>query len=93
LPSPRLQQGLCPDDPSAAVAGTLGVITHPDGGRQVTYDGLPLYVYAKDAKAGDTNGQGVGNIWFVVKPTDTSGMAAQPAPPAAKPGSSSSSGW
>ncbi len=67
--------------------GTFGVITRSDGGRQVTFNGIPLYLYAKDVKPGDTNGQGVGNIWFVVKTTDMAGAA-----PAQK-SSSSSSGW
>lgn len=49
--------------------GKLGVTTRTDGTRQVTYDGWPLYYFAKDAKAGDTNGQGVGSVWFVVPPT------------------------
>ena len=39
-----------------------------DGSLQVTYNGAPLYFYAKDAKTGDTLGQGAGNNWFVVKP-------------------------
>jgi hypothetical protein len=36
---------------------------------------MPLYYYAKDAKAGDTTGQGVGGKWFVASPT-----GAAPAP-------------
>ncbi|MFE9725433.1 hypothetical protein ACFYQ5_17990 [Streptomyces sp. NPDC005794] len=42
-----------------------------DGSEQVTYDGHPLYRFADDQKAGDTNGQGVdafGAKWFVVDP-------------------------
>jgi predicted lipoprotein with Yx(FWY)xxD motif len=46
----------------------LGTITRPDGSTQVTYRNLPLYYYAKDKAPGDTNGQGVGSVWFVVKP-------------------------
>lgn len=33
---------------------------------QVTYNGHPLYLYAGDSAAGQTNGQGVGGIWYVV---------------------------
>ena len=40
-----------------------------DGSAQVTYNGWPLYHYASDAAPGDTNGQGVANIWFVVDPS------------------------
>jgi predicted lipoprotein with Yx(FWY)xxD motif len=49
------------------VGGTLGVITRRDGSRQVTYNGMPLYYYAPDIAPGDTNGQGIGNVWFVVE--------------------------
>ncbi len=50
------------------VTGTLGVITRRDGTRQVTYNDMPLYRFAGDAKPGDANGQGVKGIWFVVHP-------------------------
>ncbi len=39
------------------VTGTLGTITRADNGAlQVTYDGLPLYFFGKDAAPGDANG-------------------------------------
>ena len=40
--------------------------TRDDGDEQVTVDGWPLYTYAGDAAAGDTNGQGVGGVWYIV---------------------------
>jgi len=54
-----------------AITGTLGVITRSDGSQQVTINGMPLYHYANDMAAGDTNGQGVGSVWFVVQPSGT----------------------
>ncbi|MGC4948848.1 hypothetical protein ACLQ2N_21940 [Streptomyces sp. DT224] len=42
-----------------------------DGAKQVTYNGHPLYRFADDQKAGETNGQDVdafGAKWFVVGP-------------------------
>lgn len=48
------------------IPGTLGAITRTDGTMQVTYDDMPLYYYVDDAEAGDTNGQGAGDVWFVV---------------------------
>jgi uncharacterized surface protein with fasciclin (FAS1) repeats len=56
--------------PSAAsgVAGKLATITRADGTLQVTYNGLPLYYFAKDVAAGDTNGQAVGTVWYVAAP-------------------------
>jgi predicted lipoprotein with Yx(FWY)xxD motif len=45
------------------VTGVLGVFTRPDGTRQVTYNGWPLYYFAGDKKPGDVNGDGVGNLW------------------------------
>ena len=46
----------------------LGTTERDDGTTQVTYDGWPLYLFASDAAPGDTNGQGVGDVWFVVGP-------------------------
>ncbi len=50
------------------VTGTIATIAAADGNKQVTYNGMPLYYYAADKAAGDTNGQGVGNVWFVAAP-------------------------
>ena len=49
-------------------AAMLGTITLPDGTSQVTYNGWPLYYFHEDTAAGDTNGQGVGGVWFLVTP-------------------------
>jgi predicted lipoprotein with Yx(FWY)xxD motif/plastocyanin len=48
------------------VSGTLATITRDDATKQVTYNGIPLYYFAKDTKAGDTLGQGVSGVWFLV---------------------------
>jgi predicted lipoprotein with Yx(FWY)xxD motif len=50
-------------------AAWLGMVDRPDGTKQVTYHGHPLYHYAKDTKPGDMTGQGVeafGAKWYVV---------------------------
>ncbi|MFE2601433.1 hypothetical protein ACFXCZ_33955 [Streptomyces sp. NPDC059396] len=39
-----------------------------DGAFQVTIGGWPVYLFSKDTKPGDTNGQGVGGTWFGVTP-------------------------
>ena len=44
----------------------LGVAMRENGSRQVTYNGWPLYYWFRDSKAGDTLGQWVGNVWFVL---------------------------
>lgn len=46
----------------------LGTLTRSDGSTQVTYNGWPLYYWANDVAAGDTTGQGVNGVWFVVDP-------------------------
>ena len=53
----------------AGVPGKLSTITRSNGSAQVTYDGMPLYYYAKDTQPGDTAGEGVLKTWFVVPPT------------------------
>jgi predicted lipoprotein with Yx(FWY)xxD motif len=52
-------------------AAMLGTSTRADGKSQLTYNGHPLYRYAGDAAAGDTNGQDLtafGGGWYVVSP-------------------------
>lgn len=46
----------------------FGEITRPDGKKQTTYKGFPLYYFFKDAKPGDTLGEGVNNVWYLVYP-------------------------
>jgi predicted lipoprotein with Yx(FWY)xxD motif len=57
------------------VTGELGVIDRDDGGRQVTYNGIPLYFWIRDVRPGDVDGQGVGDVWYVVSP-DTASLDA-----------------
>ncbi len=51
----------------SGVGGSLGTVARNDGQRQVTYDGKPLYYFAGDKAPGDTNGHGVGSVWFAAK--------------------------
>jgi predicted lipoprotein with Yx(FWY)xxD motif len=56
----------------SAMAADLGTITRPDGTKQVTYKGHPLYFFARDGDKGDAYGQGVrgfGADWYVLKPS------------------------
>jgi predicted lipoprotein with Yx(FWY)xxD motif len=46
----------------------VGTVVRTDGTRQVTIAGWPVYRFAGDSKSCDTNGQGVGGVWFVIKP-------------------------
>ena len=51
----------------SGVTGTLGVITRPDGTKQATYDGHPLYTYAGDSAPGQANGNDKnlsGGVWW-----------------------------
>ncbi len=50
------------------VTGTFATTKRTDGAMQVTYNGVPLYYYAADKKAGDVMGQGIGGVWFVAAP-------------------------
>jgi predicted lipoprotein with Yx(FWY)xxD motif len=47
-------------------ASKLGTTNRTDGTVQITYNGWPLYYYAKDKTAGDVVGQDVGGVWYVV---------------------------
>ena len=92
----------------SAKASDLGTITRSDGTKQVTYDGHPLYYFAGDSAARQTNGQGSDNFgakWWLVAPsgaqitgTDTAAAAAAPAPatssaPSTPASSNAGGGW
>ena len=44
----------------------LTTVERTDGSMQVKYGDWPLYYFANDAAAGDTNGQGLNEVWYVV---------------------------
>ncbi|AXG72141.1 secreted repeat-containing protein [Kordia sp. SMS9] len=46
----------------------FATITRADGELQTTYKGWPLHYFANDNEAGDTNGEDIGNVWYVAKP-------------------------
>lgn len=50
--------------PPGLQASSFGEITRPDGSKQITYNGWPLYQFIKDMKPGDTYGEGVKGVWF-----------------------------
>jgi predicted lipoprotein with Yx(FWY)xxD motif len=52
---------------STQLPGKLTVVVDANG-NQVEYNGHPLYTFASDSAPGQTNGEGVGNIWFVATP-------------------------
>ena len=49
--------------------GRLGVITRPNGVKQVTLKGYPLYLYIGDKAPGQVKGNGIGGAWHVIKIT------------------------
>jgi predicted lipoprotein with Yx(FWY)xxD motif len=61
------------------VTGELSVIDRTDGGRQVAYNGIPLYFWIHDIRPGDATGQGVGDVWFVLSPETTAAALTGPA--------------
>jgi predicted lipoprotein with Yx(FWY)xxD motif len=48
--------------------GDYTVITRKDGSKQWAKDGMPLYYWVKDTKAGDITGDGVNGTWELAKP-------------------------
>ena len=59
-------------DQIKAPAGTdpkdLGEYLRADGKKQTTFKNWPLYHFSGDKAPGDTNGQGVKGVWYVVNP-------------------------
>lgn len=50
------------------LTGEVGTITGTDGAPQLTLNGWPLYYFAGDEQPGDTTGQGVQDVWWVMTP-------------------------
>lgn len=48
------------------VMADLETLEREDGTMQVIANGWPLYYFASDESPGDTNGQGVNDIWWVL---------------------------
>jgi predicted lipoprotein with Yx(FWY)xxD motif len=46
----------------------LGLTTRTGGVKQVTYGGHPLYYFSGDKGPGQTNGEGVEGVWFLLGP-------------------------
>jgi predicted lipoprotein with Yx(FWY)xxD motif len=71
----------------------LGVTKRPDGRRQVTYAGHPLYRFVGDKTAGQTKGEGLTNFgaeWYVLAAT---GHAIEPSTPSGGGYGSGGGGW
>ncbi|MFK0379155.1 hypothetical protein [Pandoraea sp. NPDC090278] len=55
-------------DGGAKAEGNYSIVTRDDGMKQWAYKGKPLYLFAKDAAAGEKKGDGFKDVWHVVKP-------------------------
>lgn len=57
---------------AAVQVARVGTITRGDNAKQTTYNGMPLYYYHDDTRAGDIEGQGkqeFGGSWYLVSPS------------------------
>ena len=83
----------------AGVTAQLGVLTRPDGSKQLTVGGWPVYTYAGDTAPGSTSGEGKnlsGGLWWVLSaggsPVKTSSAPNVSPTPSGSPSTSKSSG-
>ncbi|MDT4948934.1 MAG: hypothetical protein QOJ37_1529 [Pseudonocardiales bacterium] len=85
-----------------AKAADLATITRPGGTKQVTYAGHPLYYFAGDNAAGQTNGEAstaFGAPWYLLAPSGqqitslTPTPAQSSTPPTPSSGSNAGGGW
>jgi predicted lipoprotein with Yx(FWY)xxD motif len=53
--------------PSQLNQSDFGTVKRSDGKMQTTYKGWPLYLFAHDTAPGDTNGEGLFKLWYVVR--------------------------
>ncbi|MBM7563960.1 plastocyanin/azurin family copper-binding protein [Paenibacillus sacheonensis] len=62
--------------PTGVNPADWGTITRSDGTKQAAFKGYPLYYFIKDAHVGDTLGQDVNHVWFVLDPAAFKGTTA-----------------
>jgi predicted lipoprotein with Yx(FWY)xxD motif len=62
---PLLTSG-APTASGSADKSKLSTSARTDGSTMVNYGAWPLYYFAKDKAPGDTTGQGVQDVWYVV---------------------------
>ncbi len=72
--------------PGTGVTGTVATFARPDGSTQVSVNGMPVYYFAGNSAASDTNGQGIGGVWFLAAPDGSPLGAASTAAPASPAG-------
>lgn len=53
---------------NAKAGGAYSLVTRKDGKKQWAKDGMPLYLWIKDTKAGDVSGDGVKGVWDAARP-------------------------
>lgn len=69
--------------PSSLNAADFATITRSDGKSQSTYKGFPLYYYSGDKVSGDTAGNGISGVWFIIQ---TANFPRTPSPTPASGG-------
>jgi predicted lipoprotein with Yx(FWY)xxD motif len=67
---------------ASSLSGTLTTASTGNGS-QVEYDGHPLYRYSGDSGADQSNGEGIGGIWFVATPALGTSSSSTASPSAA----------
>src|SRR4051812_12785640 len=71
---------------SGVKAALITTTKRTNGKMQLVYNGHPLYRFAEDKKAGQTNGQGLnaaGGLWWVLAPSGKPIEKKAPSPPPA----------
>jgi predicted lipoprotein with Yx(FWY)xxD motif len=63
---PLTGSGIAVGNGVPAQPGEFKLVPRPDGTKQLTVNGRPLYTYSGDAGPGETKGQGVNGTWFAV---------------------------